>query len=152
MSGARSATTEYQNRARGIGQWRRRALANLVLTVFFMLCACSEVSVTNAEGERVRMSREDFAEYAEATFRHHNRVVSELITVFSMSDEDIPFTPALIRSEEDMAARCKPLNEMVLAMIEGREQSFWARLKLLNQVPLCELATQRVEQLIPTIL
>ena len=92
------------------------------------LCACSGVNTYDADGKPIRMSREDFGEYVESTFRYHNRVVSELITVFSMSDEDIPFAPALIRAEEDMAARCQPINEMVSAMIEGREQSLWAKL------------------------
>jgi len=96
------------------------------------------------------MSRDEFAEYVESTFRYHNKIVNELITAFIISAEEIPFDPVLIRAEEQMAAGCRPLNEMVLATIEGRELSRWAKLQLMNQVPVCAAATRRVESLIPT--
>ena len=151
MSEATLGSTRIQNLARGQSHLWREAPVKIVLPVSLLLCACSGVNTFNAQGEPVRMSREEFAEYVESTFRYHNRVVSELITVFSMSEEDIPFPPALIRAEDDMTARCKPINDMVSAKIEGRPQTLWAKLQLLNNVPLCEAATRRVEQMIPSI-
>jgi hypothetical protein len=113
------------------------------------LSACTGVNTRTADGRGVRMTRAEFAEYVETTFRHHNRVVNELITASILGDEEIPIDPALIRAEEDMDASCQPLNEMVTATIEGRELSFWAKMRLLDQVPLCEAATRRVEAMIP---
>lgn len=135
-----------------IKRFRFGTWVGLIVIVTITLSACAGVNTRTAEGEPIRMSHEEFAEYVESTFRHHNSVVSELITVFSMSEDDIPFDPKLIRAEEDMAARCQPLNEVVSATIEGRELSFWAKLQLLNYVPLCEAATRRVERIIPTIM
>lgn len=140
-----------QNLSPSIRRLQRTLPVEFVLILLFLLSACSGVNARSVDGEPIRMSREAFAEHLEFTFRYHNRVVSELITIFSMSEEDIPFEPALIRAEEDMATRCQPLNTMVSAMIEGCEQSLWAKLQLLNHVPLCEAATRRVEQMLPTI-
>ena len=123
----------------------------ILLILIFTLCACSGVNTRTADGRPIRMTREEFAEYVETTFRYHNRIVNELITTFVMSSDEIPFDPALIRAEEQMAASCRPLNEIVSATIERREPSLWTKLQLLNQVPVCAAATQRVEGLIPTI-
>ncbi len=149
MPGIDSVSVGSRRWAHQVKTWCRAV--PLALVASCMLCACSTVNTYTANGKPIRMTREEFGEYVEATFRYHNRVVSELITVFSMSDEDIPFPQALIRAEEDMTARCQPINEMVSAMIEGREQSLWTKLQLLNSTPLCEAATQQVEQLIPSI-
>lgn len=121
----------------------------LLLISVVLLNACSGVNTRTTEGQPIRMSNEEFAEYVESTFRYHNRVVNEMITMFSLSGEEIPFEPALVKAEEDMDASCQPLNEMVMATIEGRELSTWAKLQLLNQVPECAAATRRVESVLP---
>lgn len=95
------------------------------------------------------MTKDEFAENVESTFRHHNRVVNEMITIFSFSGDEIPFEPALVRAEENMDASCQPLNEMDMATIEGRELSMWTKLQLLSQVPECAAVTRRVESVLP---
>ena len=130
----------------------RRANAAL----FSCLCvialgACSGVNTRTADGQPIRMTRDEFAEYVETTFRYHNRIVNELILASSLGDEDVVVDASLLSAEEDMAAICQPLNEMVSATIEGRELSFWSKLQLVNQVPACEAATRRVENVIPVL-
>ena len=96
------------------------------------------------DGQLVRMTRDEFAEYVEATFRYHNQTVNNLITEFSYSDELAPST-ALVKAEEDTSALCQPLHNMVTATLEGRQLSFWSKLLLPNQVPKCAEASRRVE-------
>lgn len=110
-----------------------------------VLCACVGVTTRNADGESVRMSREEFAEYAEQTFRHHNRVVNDLITATSFGDEAAASDPVLISAEERMAESCQPLNNMVSATIEGRDLSYFAKIRLLDAVPECAAASREVE-------
>jgi hypothetical protein len=103
------------------------------------------------DGRTVVKTNEEFAEYVEQVFRHHNGVVNDLIVVSSLSaGDDAQLDQEIIDAEETMAAACQPLNQVVSAMIEGREPSFWTKLKLLNAVPACEASTRRVEVLIPT--
>ncbi|MGR9090830.1 MAG: hypothetical protein ACU85U_09655 [Gammaproteobacteria bacterium] len=123
----------------------RRERCAAALAIPLVLCACAGVNTLNADGEPVRMSREAFAEYAEQTFRYHNRVVNDLITATSFGDEAVVEDMALLRAEERMAARCQPLNNMVTATIEGRELSYWAKIHLLESVPECADASRTVE-------
>lgn len=127
----------------------QRDVALLAVFCCVALGACSSVNTRTADGQPIRMTREAFAEYVEETFRYHNRVVNDIILASSFGDEDSAAEPALVRAEEEMAALCLPLNEMVSATIEGHEPSLWEKTLLLNQVPACEAATRRVERLIP---
>ena len=127
----------------------RRGHRAAALAIPLVLCACAGVNTRNAGGEPVRMSREAFAEYAEQTFRYHNRVVNDLITATSFGDESALEDAALIHAEERMAARCQPLNNMVTATIEGRELSYWAKVRLLESVPECAAASRAVAARIP---
>ena len=96
------------------------------------------------------MSKDEFAEYVEQVFRHHNGVVNELILSSSLSDDPAhEFPPELLRAEEIMVRQCRPLNDMVSATIEGREISLWSKMLLMDQVPKCAQSSKRVEQLIP---
>lgn len=122
---------------------RERRVAALALPL--VLCGCVGVTTRDVDGEPVRMSREEFAEYAEQTFRFHNRVVNDLITATSFGAESAPGDPALISAEERMAASCQPLNNMVTATIEGRDLSYWAKIRLLDAVPECAAASRAVE-------
>ena len=95
------------------------------------------------------MSKDEFAEYVEQVFRHHNGVVNELILASSLSDDpDLPLPAELIAAERAMAQKCQPLNDMVSATIEGRELSTWTKLLLIDQVPACATYSRRVEALI----
>ena len=113
------------------------------------LGACSGINTRTPDGQPIRMTRNEFAEYVETTFRYHNGIVNELILATSLGEDEVAIDPSLVRAEEDMATKCQPLNEVVSATIEGRELSLWTKLRLPNQVPACEAATRRVGNMIP---
>ena len=120
-----------------------------VLNILFCvtITSCTTLS-TVKDGKPVRLSRGEFAEYAEATFRHHNLIVNEIITTFSLGDDDARASEELTRAEEKMSAVCQPLNEMVNATVERRKISLWAKLRLPDQVPQCADATRSVERIL----
>ena len=107
------------------------------------------INTRKADGTLVNMTQDEFAEYVEQVFRHHNGVLNELILATSLSeDPDLILPTPLIAAEKTMAAKCQPLNDMVSATIEGRELSTWSKLLLIDQVPSCAEWSQRVEELI----
>ena len=125
-------------------------LALKINLVFFVvsLVGCG-VNTHTAEGMPVRMTKEEFADYVERVFRHHNNVVNELILATSLSDDpELELPSGLLAAEKLMVAKCQPLNDMVSATIEGREMSTWSKLLLIDQVPSCAKWSQRVEGLI----
>ena len=125
-------------------------LALKINLVFFVvsLVGCG-VNTRTAEGMPVRMTKEEFADYVERVFRHHNNVVNELILATSLSDDpELELPSGLLAAEKLMVAECQPLNDMVSATIEGREMSTWSKLLLIDQVPSCAKWSQRVEGLI----
>jgi hypothetical protein len=119
------------------------ALMPLGIIVLLGLPACAGVNTRNVDGVAVKMSRDDFAAYVEKTFRNHNRVVNELISI--SAGGELGVDDPLAKAEEAMAAKCQPLNEMVSATMEKRTLSFWAKMRLPEQVPACAAATRKVE-------
>ena len=116
-----------------------------------VLSACG-INTRDDNGAPVRLTTEEFAEYVETVFRHHNRVVNELILETSLSDDpDLVLPQTLLSAERIMVEKCQPLNEMVTATIEGRELSRWTKLLLIDQVPACSASSRRVEALIEKI-
>ena len=125
-------------------------LALKINLVFFVLSlvGCG-INTRTAEGMPVRMTKEEFADYVERVFRHHNNVVNDLILATSLSDDpELELPSGLLAAEKLMVAECQPLNDMVSATIEGREMSTWSKLLLIDQVPSCAKWSQRVEGLI----
>ena len=124
---------------------RLLSIAGLCITI----CSGCGINTKDETGAPVRMSKDEFAEYVEQVFRHHNGVVNELILASSLSDDpDLPLPAELIAAERAMAQKCQPLNDMVSATIEGRELSTWTKLLLIDQVPACATYSRRVEALI----
>ena len=124
-----------------------------ILAVSFFattLPACG-INTRDETGNPVRLTAEEFANYVESVFRHHNGVVNELILATSLSDDpDLVLPTSLISAERKMVADCQPLNDMVSATIEGRELSQWKKLLLIDQVPACSHSSRLVESLIET--
>lgn len=123
-----------------------------VLLVMVLLSACSSVQVRYPDGRSEYQSRDAFAGYTEKVFRYHNRVLNDLIVATSLADLDsVEETDQLVAAEATMTSACQPLNEIVAATIEGREISFFTKLQLPEVVPACEIASRRVETLLPPI-
>ena len=123
----------------------------IALGLISSICCLSScgVNTRKANGEPVRMTGEEFAEYVEQVFRHHNGVVNELILATSLNhDPDLALPAELISAEKAMVRQCQPLNDMVSATIEGRTISAWQKLRLIDQVPLCAKWSHTVEELV----
>lgn len=123
----------------------------IAFVVLLTLQACSGINTRSSDGKAVRLSREQFAAYVEETFRYHNRVVNDLIMTSSLGDPDFEFDNSLVHAEEQMAAKCAPLNDIVSATIEGRELSLWSKLRLPDQVPACAQASRKVDALLEAL-
>ncbi len=122
------------------------ALAGLLL-----MTACTTVRTKTPEGEAVTMTESEFAAYVEHVFRHHNRVYNELINDLSMVEDNEGPNPApeLLKAEAKMLNACLPVNEIVSAMSEGHNPGMKSKIQLIDAVPDCEIATRKVEKLIP---
>ena len=96
------------------------------------------------------MSQEEFAQYAEHVFRHHNQVMTELIeSSLERAEQDPGEAKKLSRAESAMINVCEPLNEMVSETMSGESAGLKLKLKLADTVPACEKASQEVEELMP---
>lgn len=91
------------------------------------------------------MTQAQFAAYLEHVFRHHNKVMNDLINASSELPEDGDF---LSSAEEHMAHACEPLNEVVSAEATSQATSYWTRQRLPDAVPECEAATVHLEILL----
>jgi hypothetical protein len=101
-------------------------------------------------GETHEMSQSEFAAYAEHVFRHHNEVVNRLIAAFGSDDgADEKGSTELTKAETRMLQACAPLNEVVSDSLGGETATLGARMGLLDVVPACEAATEKVEDLLP---
>jgi hypothetical protein len=116
-----------------------------------MLAACSYIHTTTPTGVPQDMTQQEFADYVERVFRHHNTVYNSLITELALENPDYNDTEnaELHKAEKDMLTVCAPLNEVVSARAEGRQLDMASYMKLTSSVPACEAATERVEDLIP---
>ncbi|MDF9392509.1 hypothetical protein ELQ36_08485 [Methylococcus capsulatus] len=95
------------------------------------------------------MNEKEFATYVEHVFRHHNRVLNELITSenTAVANGDVD-AGELEDAETDMIRTCDPLNEVVAAEAEQHHASFSTLMKLADVVPECESLTRELEALL----
>ncbi|WP_228720071.1 hypothetical protein [Methylococcus geothermalis] len=124
-------------------------IVSIALFTGIILAGCSTIRTRTPEGSDVTMNEKEFAVYVEHVFRHHNRILNELITSeeTSMGTGDID-ADDLEEAETDMIRTCDPLNEIVAAEAEQRHASFSTILKLADVVPECESRTRELEALL----
>jgi len=122
----------------------------LWLAALTLLSGCTTVTTHKPSGEEVVMSQEEFAQYVEHVFRHHNQVMAELIeTTLDRADQDPREALKLSTAENRMISDCEPLNELVSETLSGENVGLKLKMKLVDAVPACEEASQAVEELIP---
>ena len=111
------------------------------------LSACSNIHTKTPEGISITMTEGEFAAYVEHVFRHHNKVYSDLIDCLTMVDEaDATSTDEELKNAEvAMLNACLPVNEIVSASTEGRDLGMRSKMRLVQAVPDCEIATRRLE-------
>jgi hypothetical protein len=127
-------------------QWTATGL----ITAATLLSGCTTVTTHKPSGEEIVMSQEEFAQYAEHVFRHHNQVMTELIeSSLERGEQDPGEAKKLSAAESNMVNVCEPLNEMVSETLSGENVGLKVKIKLADAVPACEEASQVVEELIP---
>jgi hypothetical protein len=125
------------------------AIVSIALLAGIVLAGCTAIRTHTPEGSDVTMNEKEFAAYVERVFRHHNRVLNELITSeeIASGSGDIDMDE-LEEAETDMIRTCEPLNEVVAAEAEQRHASFSTLMKLADVVPECEALTRELEALL----
>lgn len=122
----------------------------LWLTALAIVSGCTTITTHKPSGEEIVMSQEEFAQYVEHVFRHHNQVMAELIeTSLERADQDPADAHKLTTAEHNMVNACEPLNEMVSETLSGENVGLKLQMKLVDAVPACEEASQAVEELMP---
>ena len=129
----------------------RCSVAVCLASGLLWLSACTGVHTKTPEGISITMTEAEFAAYVEHVFRHHNKVYNDLIDSLAMVDETDTVTSdeELKHAEETMLNACLPVNEIVSASTEGRQVGMGKKMRLVQAVPDCELATRRLELMIP---
>ena len=88
---------------------------------------------------------------AEAVFRQHNRVASEIMLLLPELDPDAGETRSLMEADRVMLEACEPLNELAIAHREGRRPTLRERLGLPPAIDACRDATTTAEDLLANL-
>jgi hypothetical protein len=127
------------------GESARRAYrvlhARAGICVVVVIAAAGCAAVRTADGQRLPITSDRFADYAERVFREQNRVATEL--AFALEDvapEEAAFDD-LDAAEEALLAECAGLNEVAAATRDGGRLGTRRRLDAARQAPACERAT-----------
>lgn len=120
----------------------------IVMLLASNLTGCMFIHTRTLDQGEVTMSEEQFAAYVERVFRHHNKVMNDLINVSEDLSDEGDDGNALSDAEEHMDEACEPLNDVASAEAVSQRASFWTTRKLPDAVPECEAATQRLEVLL----
>ncbi|MGI2324025.1 MULTISPECIES: hypothetical protein [Methylococcus] len=125
------------------------AIVSIALLTGSVLTGCMSIRTRTPEGGDVTMNEREFATYVEHVFRHHNRVLDELITSeqTALANGDVD-AEELEEAEADMIRTCDPLNEVIAAEAEQHHASFSTLMKLADVVPECESMTRELEALL----
>jgi hypothetical protein len=103
-------------------------------------------TVTTGHGERLRISSDEFAAYAERVFREQNRVASDLaFALADAEDEDGPKYRALAAAEDALLDACAGLNEVAARRRDGERPGALRGLRAAREAPGCERATTAAE-------
>lgn len=123
----------------------RISVAGLALALTLGGCA----TVETLDGRRLRVTSGEFRDYAQAVFRRHNRVVSDLLNALDVLERDEPALHArLLAAEAAMLKACAALNERALAARDQDDGASRARVAVARSVPRCDEQTRAVEKLL----
>jgi hypothetical protein len=103
-----------------------------------MLAACA--AVTTAEGERLRLTSDRFADYAERVFRDQNRIATELAFALEDASPESEHAEDLESAEEALLDACAGLNEVAAARRDAGHLRAGRQISAARQAPACERA------------
>ena len=122
--------------------------ATIALVCAAAFSGCTHVETSTLRQGAVTMTQAQFAAYVERVFRHHNKVMNDLINAAGELPDEGDDSDMLSSAEEVMNEACEPLNEVASAEAVSQPASFWTTRKLPEAVPACEAATLRLERLL----
>jgi hypothetical protein len=118
----------------------------LIILYFFALaaiCGCAG-SLATGDGERLRISSAEFAEYAQDVFRLQNQVLDELAFALDERPDDI----GLQNAEETVLDACADINELAVRRQRGRGVRPLRDMEAARSVPACEAAAAMASEAI----
>jgi len=105
-----------------------------------MLVACAG-RLETADGERLRLTSDEFRGYAEEVFREQNRVATEIAFALEASDryEEVSLN-RLEQADQALFDDCAALNQMAMRRRDGDGRRIFSDAKAARTVPQCERA------------
>lgn len=98
--------------------------------LIFLLQGCALTA--KVDGDKSRLSSQDFAQYVEAVFRLQNSITSDLMSL-QAEDEEVDQS-LLLKAEQSMREACAPLNSYVSKEMDGTSTGFFTRFFLKNKI------------------
>ena len=118
----------------------------LLLSACLFAAGCTHVTVTEPDGQRVSRSSAEFRDYVADVFRLQNQVMDQLITDYSLEDggDDLERD----RAEQHMVEACRDLNDVAVAIGEGRSVSLVSKRRLVKSITACDYAARDLDTLL----
>lgn len=116
------------------------ALRNALALVSAALLCFGCATVTTADGQRLPIASERFADYAESVFRRQNRIATELAFALEDVPEQDPAFGELEAAEESLLTECAGLNEAAAAARDGDRIAVRRQIGAARKAPDCERA------------
>jgi hypothetical protein len=120
---------------------RRIGMRGRASAVVVAAAAAGCAAVTTADGERLKLTSQAFADYAEQVFRAQNRVATDLAFALEDIEPGDPRGEELADAEDALLTACDGLNAAAAAVRDDQRLAVRRRLEAAKRVPDCERAT-----------
>lgn len=118
----------------------------LILLAVAGLPGCAG-SLTAADGQRMRLQSDEFAQYAERVFRLQNEVLDSLTFALDEHADEMSLSAA----EDEVLGACAGLNDMAVRRRSGGGQRPLRDLRAARAVPDCEVAAHAAARLLDSL-
>ena len=120
-----------------------KPLIFLLFLAAAVLSGCAG-SLATADGERLRISSAEFADYAEQVFRLQNEVLDAL--AFAL--DDYPDDIGLLNAEEAVLEACVEINELAVRRQRGGGTRVVRDMRAAQGVPACDAAAVMASEVV----
>ena len=122
-----------------------------ILLASALLLGPGGCAVTAADGTRMGLRSDEFADYVESVFRRQNEVASELALEIESRDQDSERYELLDAAELDLLNACVGINELAARQRDGDPLGGLKALKRARQAPECERAADAAAAELPGV-
>jgi hypothetical protein len=116
-----------------------------IVAPWVLLALSSCAAVPTADGQRLRLTSDEFRAYVERVFRDQNRVADEL--AFAL-ESDAGEGGELAAAEQRLLESCAAVNELATARRDQQDLGMRRSASAARTVPECEEATRGAEALL----